>query len=231
MAYTDLTTSFQYRSLLTHQLQDALAENDKVFNDLLTAVTDFDNNLRFNNAKYLQGEIAAGSTYKKLIGLDASNIVQLSESGTEVRVPADPSNALGVATKQYVDGVQMFQTQPLVSGVGTNAYVTILSLSATTRGHIRALYVKKGGGSVDNILVRITIDGGTPVVYTFSTVTPSKYRALQPNLTTSTTDQASADLVSFLLDIAFNSSLLVECADNHGAGDTSTCYVVYDKIP
>ena len=76
MAYTDLSNVFQYKSLLTHQRMDQVGENDKVFNDLLNAVTDFDNNLNFNNAKYLQGEIAAGSTYKKLIGLDASNIVQ-----------------------------------------------------------------------------------------------------------------------------------------------------------
>src|SRR3990167_7331548 len=111
MAYTDMTGTWSYKGLITHQNLDSAAENDKVFNDLLTAVTDFANNLQFDNNKGITGEIAAGSTYKNLIKLDASNIVQLAESGTEVRVPADPTNVLGVATKQYVDANQMLQTQ------------------------------------------------------------------------------------------------------------------------
>src|SRR3990167_989930 len=128
---------------------DQLAENDKVFNDLLTAAADIPNNLQFDNNNGLKGEIAAGSTYKNLIKLDASNIVQLSESGTEVRVPADPSNVLGVATKQYVDGVQMFQTQAKVSAAGSGSsgsYLTVLSLSATTRGRIKAMTFQQSAG-------------------------------------------------------------------------------------
>ena len=207
---------------------DQLGENSKVFNDLLTEITDLDN-IRHNNAKGPKGEVAAGGSYKKLILLDASNIVQLAESGTEVRVPADPTNVLGIATKQYVDGVQMFQTQPLVSGAtgATNFYTTILNLAATTRGHIRALYAVNGGVG-GTISVRITIDGGTPIVYTTSAIIASNYRGLQPNLTWSPTDQTNANLVSFLTDIAFNSSILIEFSASQNAG---TGYVVYDKIP
>ncbi len=148
MAYTDLSATFVYKGLLTHQNMDQLGENDKVANDLLTAVTDFANFLQFDNTKGIKGEVAATGSYKKLILLDASDKIQIGEAGTEVRVPADPTNVLGVATKQYVDGVQMFETQPKVSASsGINAsYVTILSLTATTRGHIRSLAITGGTG-------------------------------------------------------------------------------------
>lgn len=232
MAYTDLSSTFVYRLLLTHQLMDQLAENDKVFNDLLTAVTDFDNNLRFNNAKYLQGEIAAGSTYKKLIGLDASNIVQLGESGTEVRVPADPTNALGVATKQYVEAFQVFQTQPAATatpGGGGPTYVTLLSRSG--RGHLRALTMLNGAGSAATAYVRITIDGGSAVVYNAATnFANGTYRYFMPNLKWNETDQATDGVLGLpLLDIAYNTSILVEVSNAVGAGGTAR--LIHDIIP
>ena len=73
MAYTDMSAWAAYKKLWSHQDADKLGENDKVFNDLLTAVTDFANNLQFDNNKGIKGEIAAGSTYVKPIKLGASN--------------------------------------------------------------------------------------------------------------------------------------------------------------
>lgn len=230
MAYTDLSSTFVYRLLLTHQLMDQLAENDKVFNDLLTAVTDFDNNLRFNNAKYLQGEIAAGSTYKKLIGLDSSNVVQLGESGTEVRVPADPTNALGVCTKQYAEALQMFQTQAVATatpGGGGPTFVTILSRSG--RGHLRSLSLQMHSGGTGTPYVRITIDGGAAVTISGSTTTASTWRALTPNLVWSETDRTNDGDETYLLDIAYKTSILVEVSNAVVSGGTAR--LVHDIIP
>ncbi len=211
----------------------AMAENDAVFNDLLTEVTDFANHLRFNNTKGLKGEVAAGGSYKQMIQLDASNVVQLGEAGTEVRVPQDPVNALGVATKAYVDGVQMFQTQPKVvaNGGGSSAYATILNLTATTRGRVRAIHAQKGNSSNYSLTIRITVDGGTPVVIaTVANPALSTFRGLQANLVWSETNQATADRGAFLIDIAFNASLLIEGMTETG-GSPPVFTVVYEIIP
>lgn len=227
-----MTNSFSYRTLFTHQLADALAESDATFNNLLTEVTDLDN-IRHNNAKGPKGEVAAGGTYKKLILLDASNIVQLGEAGTEVRVPADPTNVLGVATKQYVDGVQMFQTQPRVSASsGVNdAYATLLNVTAA--GHLRAITMTVDGSSGGNDIqsVRITIDGGTPVVYADAGSTAiNETSALMPDLTFVDTNVGPAlPAHAILLDIAFNTSILVETKTPDP--NASVSVVVYDKIP
>ncbi len=230
MAYTDLTSTFVYKSLLTYQLMADLAVNDKLFNDQLTGSLDVPNDLHLANAKYLRGDVAATGTWYKLIGLDASNIVQVGDALTEVRLPADPTNVLGAATKQYVDGAQMFETQPKVSGTagGSGTYATILNLTATKRGHIRALTVKANSNG-DNISIRITIDGGTPVVITVNTVSTNSWRGLLEVLLFSSTDLlATEDLVSSLLDISFASSLLVEASSNNGIA--ATVHIVYDKI-
>lgn len=224
-----------YRLLFTHQIADQLAENDKVCYDLLTAAVDFNNFLQFNNTKGIKGEVAAGGTYKSLVVLDSGNVVQLGEAGTEVRVPADPSNALGVATKQYVDGVQMFQTQAKVSASPalSSAFATILNIAATTRGRVKSISFKTGsGGTVTVSAIRITIDGGTPVTIS-PDVEPAadNWRSLNVNLLWSAADAATEEgLGSNNIDIAFNTSLLIEASTRFAAG-TPLCKVVYEKIP
>lgn len=220
-----------YKMLLTHQIADQLAENDKVFNDLLTAVADFANFLQFDNTKGIKGEVAAGGTYKSLVVLDASNIVQLGQSGTEVRVPADPSNALGVATKQYADGVQMFRTQAKVSASsGTSgAYLTILNQAATTRGRIKTISMGQGTLGPGTVSVRITIDGGSAVTITSSAIADNNWRGLLPGLLWSTADQANENLTSTLIHISFNTSILIEATSANANAATIT--IVYEKIP
>lgn len=231
MAYTDLSATWVYKKLITHQLLDQHGENDKVFNDLLTAVTDFSVNLKFDNNKGITGEIAAGSTYKNLLKLDASNIAQLGESGTEVRVPADPTNALGVATKQYVDATQMLQTQAKVaaSSGASGTLATILNLAATTRGVVRALYGTNGGGAAHTLRVKITVDG-TVVIDKTSAAWASTYRKFLPGHEWDVADFAAEDdAADALLAIHFNSSLLIEAASSTATVDTVS--VVYAKIP
>ena len=230
MAYTDLSAVFVYKALITHQRMDQLGENDKVFNDLLTAVTDFANFLQFNNTKGIKGEIAAGSTYKSLVVLDASNVLQLGESGTEVRVPADPSNALGVATKQYVDAIQMLQTQAEVSGnSGTSGTLaTVLSLSATTRGQVHAIYGLMAGASI-TLRLKITIDGVVVIDDTSPSTVAGDYNYLAPNGKVADSNSTEDSLVGHLINLRFNSSLLIEAAT-----DNSTAVavkVLYSKIP
>ncbi len=216
-------------------MADALAESDATFNSLLTAASDFDNFLQFNNTKGIKGEVAAGGTYKSLVVLDSGNVVQLAEAGTEVRVPADPTNVLGVATKQYVDGVQMFQTQPKVSATPglSGTFATILNLTATTRGRVKSISFKTGsGGTSTTSGVRITIDGGTPITIA-PVVEPiaDNWRALGAGLVFSTADSAAEEgLGSTNIDIAFNTSLLIEASTKFAAG-TPLCKVVYEKIP
>ena len=226
-----MTAAFTYKALLTHQRCDQLAESDKVFNDLLTEITDLDN-IRHNNAKGPKGEVAAGGSYKKLILLDSGNVVQLGESGTEVRVPADPTNALGVATKQYADGVNLLQTQPRVSVTSgaSGSYVTILN--ATAKGHVRCLYIRaiSTGGGNDIMSIRITIDGGTPVVYADAGNTAaSDISAMTPDLILQDTNAlVSVNAHAILIDIAFNTSMLIEAQTAETTGDICVC--VYDKV-
>jgi len=220
-----------YRLLWSHQLADQLSENDKVFNDLLTAAVDFPNHLQFDNAKGIKGEVAATGTYKNLIVLDASDIVQLGVAGTIVAVPADPTTNLGVATKAYVDGVQMFQTQPKV-GVATGAgasFTTILSLTSTTRGRLKSIvHIRPGTGGSSTVTVRITIDGGAAVTITSSSVAIDKCRALSPGLVWTGTDQTYEGDASTICDISFNTSILVEATAEGNAG---TLNIGYEKIP
>lgn len=231
MSYTDMSSWASYKKLISHTDMDKLGENDKVFNDLLTATTDFNNHLRFNNTKGITGEIAAGSTYKNLIQLDASNIVQLAESGTEVRVPADPTNALGVATKQYVDAVQMLQTQAVATGSpGNGALATILSLSATTRGQVHAIWYANGAGGTNAIRVKITIDGTVVVDETSpQTVTASFFLSLEPNTRwPDSVGQSAEGTTTRLINLRFNSTLLIEASKSENTG---TLKVLYSKIP
>jgi hypothetical protein len=232
MAYVDLTTSFVYKSLLTYQLCTSLATNDKLFNDELTGAISIPNDVKLGNARALRGEVVATGTWRTLAQLDASNIVQIGDAACETRVPADPTNVLGIATKQYVDGVQMFHTQPkvTVTSGSAGAFVTVLSLTATTRGHLLAITGKADATGNDACRLRITIDGGTPVTI-ISTTNPAanKWRGLTPPLVWSTVDQATEDLAAYLLNISFNSSILVEAAYNNGAA-TYACSVLYDKI-
>lgn len=227
MAYTDLSSTFVYRLLLTHQLMDQLAENDKVFNNLLTAATDFDNNLRFNNAKYLQGEIAAGSTYKKLIGLDASNVVQLGESGTEVRVPADPTNALGVATKQYVEALQMFQLQARAT-VSIGAAGRTTAINITGRVIIHAITLKPTAGTDASATVWVTVDG-TELSFSSPTIAAGEFGALQGNFTMKDMNTAVENDAGALVHFPCNTSMKVEA--QCGGGDTMDLTVVYSKVP
>mgnify|MGYP001558524310 FL=1 len=231
MAYTDLSAAFSYKQLFTHQLADQIGENDKVFYELLFGTTDMDNNFKFNNAKYIQGEVAAGGTYKKIAGIDASNIVQLGESGTEVRVPADPSNALGVATKQYVDGVQMFQTQAIVSAApnGSGTLATILSLSATTRGRLHAIWHLKGS-QPGTLRVKITLDGTVVIDNTSPSIALAEYVAMKANGELWDTNSADDGDAAFLIELPFNSTCLIEAAISD-AGSNSTVKVLYSKIP
>ncbi|MBS3927812.1 MAG: hypothetical protein KGZ65_04390 [Sphingomonadales bacterium] len=209
---------------------DQLAENDKVFNNLLTAAADMPNFLQFDNTFGVKGEIAAGSTYKKLILLDASNVVQLGESGTEVRVPADPSNALGVATKQYVDGVQMFQSQAIVtvnSGL-TGSFATILSLSATTRGVVHAIWIDTAGGS-STCRIKVTVDGTLIIDDTSGALTNNRFYAMRANGNIETTASTDAGDAGHPLEIRFTSTLLIEATS--GDGNSRAISVRYSKIP
>ena len=128
----------------------------------------------------------------------------------------------------------MYETQPKVSaacGV-TGTYATILNLTATTRGRIATIAMLADSVVGGTFSIRLTIDGGTPVVITSTAVGVSKYRAILPNLLWNTTDQATEDLVASLLRITFNTSLLVEATTSGSpGGPTPTCNIVYEKIP
>lgn len=232
MAFTDQTAVWVYKKLLTYQDMSNNAINDKLFNDQLTGAIDIPNDLKLANAKYLRGEIAATGTWYKLCGLDAGNIVQLGDALTEVRVPADPTNALGVATKQYVDAKEMYQTQPKVAATGgaNNVYANVLNI--TKKGRVQTLSVLDGGGGGAGgvATIRITIDGGTPVVIATSSIAANKYRFLQANLIFNASDQSTEDLVSSLLEIGFNTSLLIESKSGNAlTGDVVN--IVYEIIP
>ncbi len=235
MAYTDLSAAFPYKALFTTQLATDLALNDKLFNDQLTGAVDIPNDLHLGNAKFLRGDVVATGTWRKLIGLDAGNIVQVGDAATEVRLPADPVNVLGAATKQYVDGVQMFETQPKVSGsAGANStYATIVNLTATTRGRVVAINMQQNTSAAGGFMgVRVTIDGGTPfTIATPGTPGASKYRGVGGSLAFSSTDQTNEGDVSALIGIAFNTSLLIEATTANTISGTCTCNVVYEKIP
>ncbi len=231
MAYTDLTAVFVYRGLLTHQQMDQAAENDKVFNDLLTSVTDFANFLHFDNTKGVKGEVAATGSYKKLVVLDAGNVAQLGEAGTEVRVPADPTNALGVATKQYVDGVQMFQTQAIASAAASGL-TTILNLTATTRVRLHAVWVVQAGGT-STWRVKITVDGTVVIDDTSATtLVAGDVGHLAAN--GRVTDDGTVDdgFAGDLIEICGNSTFKIEADANVSAGGASgTVFALYSKIP
>lgn len=232
MAYTDLSSTWAYKSLITHQLLDQHAENDKVFYDLLFGSTDIANDVKFDNAKYIKAEIAAGSTYRKLIGLDASNIIQIGESGVEVRIPADPTNALGVATKQYVDAIQMFQDQAEVSvATLSGSLVTLLSLSATTRGVLKALWVARSSTTAGTCRVKITVDGTVVIDETSDSIGAGVHRYLTAQGLWNATDVTAEGNAGALANIFFNSTLLVEVLHAGGGAGTSTFYARYAKVP
>lgn len=229
MSYTDLSAVWVYRKLITHQLLDQAAENDKVFDDLLTAAVDFDNDLRFNNAKAIAGEIAAGGTYKDLAQLDSNDVCQLGQSGTEVRVPADPTNVLGVATKQYVDALTMFQTQQVTSATAgvSNAFNTILSV--TGQGIVHAVWFL--ANQTTPTTIKITIDG--TLVFTTNAIpmTNNDWGHMTEHgflVDDNTTSEIS--VISLPIDFRFNTSLLIEAAIALGNGG-STVKVLHSEIP
>ena len=222
-----MSSTFVYKLLLTFQDMDKLAESDKTFNNLLTAVDDFSVNLKFDNNKGITGEIAAGSTYKQLIKLDTSNIVQLGESGTEVRVPADPTNVLGVATKQYVDDTLMLGLIAKLRVTSTSiSNADVLNITAV--GRLRALsqYSNTAVGAeypdltltVDGTAYAEMVGGAHTTVYLNTDNTPS----------TATTFVKSATLEQVV--VHFKTSLRVQHRkDATGGGGEITTAVIYER--
>lgn len=219
MAYTDLTASFAYKTLLTYQLMTNLANNDKLFNDQLTAAMAIPQSLLIANTFGISAK-ESGGTARNLIKFDGSNVIQLgAAAAADVRVPADPTDVLGVATKQYVDGQQVLQLQALVSGSsGINgSFATILNY--TGKGECHAIYVA-GGTNNGAAEIKITVDGTLVLDITSISITSGNFLGLQANLTWQGTLQANASLVSFLLRIPFKTSLKIEVACANSAAQT-----------
>lgn len=228
MAFTNLSDGeMAYKALWTHQLGQALADNDLLFNDLLTAVTDFANELHFNNNVALAGEVAAGGSYIDLVKIDASNVVQLGQAGYEVRVPADPTNDLGVCTKQYAEALQMFSTQAEVSGAVPNGGATLLNV--TDRGILHMASIKgtgdAGGATVG---ISVTIDGVGVYSGTIISASGNVNYAAQVGGNLATTGTSTYE-VTPELNWRFNTSCVVAFS-NTGATLT-TGKVKYSIIP
>jgi len=230
MAYTDLSSTFTYKKLLTHQLMDQLAENDKVFNNKQTGAADFADIIKFDNTKGIAGEVAAGGTYKNLVTFDSSNVVQLGESGIEVRVPADPSNNLGVCTKQYAEALQMFQTQANGSGSSgvSGSLSTILSVAATTRGVLLAVWGKRTS-SAHTVSVQVTVDSVVVSSEASPTIAQNDYWYLGANGVPVDSNSTAEGDAQNLINMPFNTSLLLEATS--GDANAQTVQYLYAKVP
>lgn len=235
MAYTDLTSSFAYKTLLTYQLMNDVAANDKLFNDQLTGGIDIPNDLHLKNAQYLRGDVAATGTWYKLAGLDASNIVQIGDSATEVRVPADPVNALGIATKQYVDATNMLQAQPQVNVTLGSSGTLATILNYTGKGELHTIWAQADSTNAGTIRVKVTVDGVVVVDNTSDSIANLKYQGLTANLywapgaVTWTGVPSQIALTAYLLKIPFRTSIKVE-ATLSAANSNGTMTVFYSKV-
>lgn len=220
MAFVDMSTNWAYKTLIIYQDLNKLGVNDKLFNDQLVGNINIPTSPILANTQALKGDSAVSGTPKKMISRDASNVVQLAEAGVEVRVPADPTNALGVATKQYVDGATQLQTQAPISGAtGINpTYNTLLNYTGV--GRVHAIGVVSGSGGTETI--RITIDGGTPFTVAGSGAAGNFFymTADLQNLI----DSGAVTVTGRLLEINFKTSIKIEFRSNTGAG---TGYLEY----
>ena len=230
MSFTDLTDGeMAYKALWTHQLGQALADNDLLFNDLLTAVTDFANELHFNNNVAIAGEVAAGGSYVDLVKIDASNVVQLGQAGYEVRVPADPTNDLGVCTKQYAEALQMFSTQAEVSV--SIAVGGATGLNYTGRGilHMATIIGSGGDPGATTMGISVTIDGVT--VYSGTHLSTDGFVHWPAQVGAALAGGAGTDYSDVVdeLNWRFNTSCVV--AFSNSAGAAKVAKIKYSIIP
>ncbi|GAF72907.1 unnamed protein product, partial [marine sediment metagenome] len=215
--FVDLTGEFDYGDLAAWQRMDELAHNDDFFNDLLTGAQDIDNNLNFNNAKYIRGEVFATGAWKNLIGLDGSDVCQVGVAGTEVHLPQDPVSALGAVTKQMLEAATMFQFQAIASGSEglSGSLLTILNI-ASGKGIIHGIYAKKATTN-GTLRIKITIDGSANIDDTSGDIPINDIGVMTPYGTMEDTDYADLEVaikagVPFLIHIPYNASIKVEAA-------------------
>ena len=231
MAYTDLTTEFDYKDLLTWQNMDKLAENDALFQARWTGdATDglIPGPLRVTNNVYIKWRNQAGAADVNGLKLNASDQLEMGASLKTPTLTVDPTANLEASTKQYVDAGSM--KIGLVARISaqntTTSYVDVINITAA--GRFRGLMFNAEAHAEGGInYVNTIIDG-----VDYGTLSPPNDSTEQfaeiSDVRSATMFAMAAGSVADVLDSFFKTSLRVQHKSS-AAGRFINTTIVYER--